>query len=51
MSEDRAPSLPVDLAKRETEVARDAVLDRLRELQLDPAVDDVPITGMIFVPA
>ncbi|NNL66031.1 MAG: cytochrome P450 [Myxococcales bacterium] len=40
--------LGMHLAKTETEVVLNAVLDRLPGLQLDPAAEDVHITGMIF---
>lgn len=40
--------LGMHLAKAETEVVVNAVLDRLPELRLDPAAEDVHITGMIF---
>ena len=40
--------LGMHLAQRETQVVLNAVLDRLPELALDPAAEDVHISGMIF---
>jgi len=40
--------LGMDLARMETEVVLNAVLDRLPNVRLDPAADDVHITGRIF---
>jgi len=40
--------LGMHLAKCETEVVLNAVLDRLPGLELDPAAEDVHVTGMIF---
>jgi cytochrome P450 len=40
--------LGIQLALTETEVAMNAVLDRLPGLRLDPAASDVHITGMVF---
>jgi cytochrome P450 len=40
--------LGMDLARMETEVLLNALFDRLPNLRLDPAADDVHITGRIF---
>ena len=40
--------LGIHLARMETSVVLDAVLDRLPNLRLDPAADDVHITGLAF---
>jgi cytochrome P450 len=40
--------LGMDLARMETEVVMNALLDRLPDLRLDPAAEDVHITGRIF---
>jgi len=40
--------LGMDLARMETEVVLNAVLDRLPNVRLDPAAHDVHITGRIF---
>jgi cytochrome P450 len=40
--------LGMHLARMETRVVMDAVLDRLPNLRLDPAADDVHITGLTF---
>ena len=40
--------LGMDLARMETEVVLNALLDRLPDLRLDPAAEDVHITGRIF---
>ena len=40
--------LGMDLARMETEVLLNALLDRLPNLCLDPAAEDVHITGRIF---
>jgi cytochrome P450 len=40
--------LGMHLAKTESEVVLNAVLDRLPGLRLDPAAEDVHVTGMIF---
>jgi cytochrome P450 len=40
--------LGMHLARRESEVVLNAVLDRLPGLRLDPAAEDVHVTGMIF---
>jgi len=40
--------LGMDLARMETEVVLNAVLDRLPNVRLDPAAEDVHITGRIF---
>jgi cytochrome P450 len=36
------------LARMETRVALDAVLDRLPNLRLDPDAEDVHVTGLTF---
>lgn len=40
--------LGMHLARMETRIVVDALLDRLPGLRLDPAADDVHITGMVF---
>ena len=40
--------LGMDLARMETEVVLNSLLDRLPNLRLDPAAEDVHITGRIF---
>ena len=40
--------LGIHLARMETAVVLNAVLDRLPDLRLDPAADDVHITGLAF---
>jgi cytochrome P450 len=40
--------LGMHLARMETTVAINAVLDRLPEVRLDPAADDVHIRGLAF---
>ena len=40
--------LGMQLALTETEVVVNAVLDRLPGLRLDPAAEDVHVTGMVF---
>lgn len=40
--------LGMHLARMETRVLLEALLDRLPDLRLDPEVDDVHITGMVF---
>lgn len=40
--------LGMHLARMETRVVMDAVLDRLPNLRLDPAADDVHVTGLTF---
>ncbi len=40
--------LGMDLARMETDVVINALLDRLPNVRLDPAADDVHITGRIF---
>jgi cytochrome P450 len=40
--------LGMHLARMETSVALNALLDRLQELRLDPAADDVHVTGLTF---
>ncbi len=40
--------LGMDLARLETQVALEALLDRFPDLRLDPDVEDVHITGLIF---
>ena len=40
--------LGMDLARMETEVVLNALLDRLPDLRLDPEAEDVHITGRIF---
>ena len=40
--------LGMHLARMETRVVVDAILDRLPNVRLDPAEDDVHITGQIF---
>ena len=40
--------LGMHLAKTESEVVLNTVLDRLPDLRLDPAAEDVHVTGMIF---
>jgi cytochrome P450 len=40
--------LGMHLARIETEVVVNAVLDRLRDVRLDPAAEDVHISGLVF---
>jgi cytochrome P450 len=40
--------LGMHLARMETRVALDAVLDRLPNLRLDPDADDLHVTGLTF---
>jgi cytochrome P450 len=40
--------LGMHLARMETRVVMDAVLDRLPNLRLDPAAEDVHVTGLTF---